>query len=153
MLGDSQREARLAAAARTGQGDEPMLARSSARTSRTSVSRPTKLVSWRRQVVARPLDRPKRTGDVVQAGGTHIEHLLGPAEVLQAMLTQVAEPRRPAGRARREPSRAEADTSTWPPWPIANSRATRLTVGPKKSSSRRVHSPVWIAIRARIVDG
>ena len=92
LLRDPQREARLAAAARTRQGDEPLLARSSARDFARLGLAAHEARELRGQVVARPLDRPKRASDVLQAVGTHVEHLLGPAEILQPMLTQVAEP-------------------------------------------------------------
>ena len=61
----------------------------------------------RGQVVARPVHRPERTSHVLQALAADLEHLLGPAEVLQPVLTEVSQ--RDAGRdvlAERESSRS-----------------------------------------------
>ena len=91
MLGYPQREARLAAAARARQGDEPLPLQQRAHCTRLGLAA-HEAREVRGQVVERAIDRPKWTSDILQAGAAYVEHLLEPPEVLQPMLTQVAEP-------------------------------------------------------------
>jgi len=55
----------------------------------------------------------------------------------------------PNGRPPATSAAVAPETSTWSPWPIASRRATRFSVGPKKSLSRTSALPEWSAIRTR----
>ncbi len=121
---------------------------SSASISATSRSRPMNEVSW-----AGRFDGalPERSGGKSDGrpGRDELVHVLRAAEVLEAMVAPVEQRRMPGGRSSARIAAPAAETRTWPPWPIASSRATRLRAGPKKSPSRVSAEPEWMAIRTR----
>ena len=72
---------------------------------------------------ARELRRQVRVDELVQ--------VLGPAEVPQVVLAEVAGAPAPAGSRSMASAAADAESSTWPPCPAAMIRAARFTVVPK----------------------
>jgi hypothetical protein len=89
-----------------------------------------------------------------QVGCKQLIDAFGALEILQAMLAEVAQARRAAGD-RLGPDRSlRAETSTWPPCPIASSRATRLTGWPEVVAVAFVRrSGMNRSAHAKSVDG
>ena len=85
----------------------------------------------RRQVVREVFERTQRREIGDQIGCEQLVDAFGLREILEPVLAEIAQ-----AALRRQltlpiSSVQAPERSTWPPWPTASRRATRLTVGPK----------------------
>ncbi len=96
----------------------------------SSASRPTNDVGRSGQVAGEGVEGPEGREVRAQAVGVDLEHVLGPGEVAELVVAEVA----PAQVGRAAPSRASSSVARehtiWPPCAIAEMRAARFTAVP-----------------------
>ena len=124
-----ERQARLAGAARAGEGEQRRFAQQAVHFGDLALPA-DKVVSWTGRLCGAGAQRAQGWKVGWQARRRQLEDMLGAAEVFEPMLAQVAQLGAGGIPSRTRPA-VTCESKIWPPWPTAISRAVRLSVGPK----------------------
>ena len=100
------------------------------RRSRSSCSRPTKLVNWTGRLCGEALSERSGGKSAGRSRVQQLEELVRLGQIAAGGGAQAAQRRRSAAGARAPGWRSRPDRTTWPPWAASRSRAQRLTALP-----------------------